>query len=342
MPVCPKSARCTPAMNPAEIKVVPVCLCSICCFLTIFAVIALPLSFKSLEQGKYALQLSWHTQLIGDEVYTEPGMYMVGLGNMLVEFPSTLQTMYFVADTRGTVSADADVVQPFIRRGPITARSADGLEMIISLSFQWQLQQKSLKPLYALLGGGSKVNSLYRDEFVRFARAAVVKSCANFAVDLFFTNRNMITADLLLKMREAFAEKEIGVELLVEGLQLREVDVPDAFDQEIILTQEQMQEVEVAVAERSMRKIEMEKKLMLATQRVNKIIHDSQGAAEKTRIHNEAIVTQTINYQKKQAVAFSGVLSKFAYDSDPFARLFEVMEVRALDAHNDKKLLVNL
>jgi len=152
----------------------------------------------------------------------------------------------------------------------------------------------------------------------------------------------MITADLLLKMREAFAEKEIGVELEVEGLQLREVDVPDAFDQEIILTQEQMQEVEVAVAERSMRKIEMEKKLMLATQRVNKIIHDSQGAAEKTRIHNEAIVTQTINYQKKQAVAFSGVLSKFAYDSDPFARLFEVMEVRALDAHNDKKLLVNL
>lgn len=329
-------------MNPAEIKVVPVCLCSICCFLTIFAIIALPLSFKSLEQGKYALQLSWHTQLIGDEVYTEPGMYMVGLGNMLVEFPSTLQTMYFVADTRGTVTADSDVVQPAIRRGPITARSADGLEMIISLSFQWQLKEESLKPLYVLLGGGSKVTSLYRDEFVRFARAAVVKSCANFAADLFFTNRKKITDDLLQKMREAFSVKTISVDLKIEGLQLREVDVPDAFDVEIIKTQEQMQEVEVAKVERLLKKTEMVRKLMLATERVNRIILDSQGAAEKTRIHNEAIVKQTILYHKTQATAFSGVLSKFAYDSEPFARLFEVMEVRALDAHNDKKLLVNM
>lgn len=329
-------------MNPADIKVVPVCLCSICCFLTIFAIIALPLSFKSLEQGKYALQLSWHTQLIGDEVYTEPGMYMVGLGNMLIEFPSILQTMYFVADQRGTVTADSDVVQPSIRRGPITARSADGLELIVSLSFQWQLQEQSLKPLYVLLGGGSKVNSLYRDEFVRFARAAVVKSCANFAADLFFTDRKAITADLLARMREAFNEDEIGVQLKIEGLQLREVDVPDDYDKEIIVTQEQMQDVEVAVAERSMRKIEMERQLMLATQRVNKIIRESEANAEKTRLHNEAIVEQMVNYQMKQAVAYSGVLSKFAYDPAPFTRLFEMMEVRALDAHNDKKLLVNL
>lgn len=329
-------------MNPADIKVVPVCLCSICCFLTIFAIIALPLSFKSLEQGKYALQLSWHTQLIGDEVYTEPGMYMVGLGNMLIEFPSILQTMYFVADQRGTVTADSDVVQPSIRGGPITARSADGLELIVSLSFQWQLQEQSLKPLYVLLGGGSKVNSLYRDEFVRFARAAVVKSCANFAADLFFTDRKAITADLLARMREAFNEDEIGVQLKIEGLQLREVDVPDDYDKEIIVTQEQMQDVEVAVAERSMRKIEMERQLMLATQRVNKIIRESEANAEKTRLHNEAIVEQMVNYQMKQAVAYSGVLSKFAYDPAPFTRLFEMMEVRALDAHNDKKLLVNL
>jgi regulator of protease activity HflC (stomatin/prohibitin superfamily) len=330
-------------MKPEEVTVVPVCLCSVCCFLSIFAVIALPLSFKSLEQGKYALQLNWNTQQIADETYVDPGMYMVGLGNMLVEFPSTFQTMYFTGDNRGTKSGEADDEHPVIRRPPLRARSSDGLEMTVALSFQWQLARESLKPLYDILGGGTVEESLYRDEFVRFARAAIVESCANFGASFFFTNRKKITDDMLAKVREAFDQPGIGLNMIkIRGLQLREVDLPDAFDEEIVKTQEQMQEIEVARAERQEQRIIMERELMVREERVKKNIQVSLGAAEKTRLSNEAIVRQKLFHQEKQAEANAMVLSKFWNDTDPWARLFEMMEIRALNSHNDTRLLINL
>merc|ERR1719482_2330660 len=108
---------------------------------------------------------------------------------MFVEFPSTFQTMYFVRDDRGVAEETEDDDHPSIKRGPLRARSSDGLEMSVSISLQWQMDKGSLKPLYDILGGGTLEESLYRDEFVRFVRAAIVESCANFAADAFFTNR---------------------------------------------------------------------------------------------------------------------------------------------------------
>lgn len=329
-------------MNPHDVKVVPVCLCSICCFLSVFALLALPLSFKSLEQGKYALQLSWSTQEISPEVLTEPGVYMVGLGNMLVEFPSTLQTLYFTGSSKGTASADLDPMHPLIRRPPVKARSADGLEMLVSLSFQWQLGKDALRPLYSILGGGTIEDSLYRDEFVRFARAAIVESCAHFAADLFFTRRNLITEDLLSHMRKAFKRADIGLDVEIPGLQLLEVDLPDAFDEEIVLTQEQIEEVNVAIAEREEKRIQMERKLIVATEKIKQVIQESLAAAEKTRILNEAVAKQMVNYHTKQAAANTLILGQVWNSSAPFDRLFDAMELAAYRFHDQSKLLINL
>jgi hypothetical protein len=326
-------------VTPADVKVVPVCICFWVCSALIFAIIALPLSFKALDQGRYALKLNWHTQEISDDTVVEPGMYYLGIGNMFVEFPSTMQTMYFIRGDRGV---DEDEDHPSILRGPLRARSSDGLEMIVSVSFQWQLSAKSLRPLYDILGGGTLETSLYRDEFVRFARAAIVKSCANFAADKFFTNRTLITGDMLQKVRAEFEQPAIGLDLTIRGLQLREVDLPDDYDDEIVRTQEQMQEVEVALAERREQTIVMQKELMVAEERVKQYKQTSLGNAEKTRLQNNAVVSQLLVYQQKQANANAMILSKFVNDTDPFARLFEIMEIRALNVHNDSRLLINL
>lgn len=331
--------RATMPDGVGQLPVVPVCLCSLCCILSVFGIIALPMSFKSLAQGRYALELNWRSQQILEKVYTEPGLYFLGMGNMFVEFPSTFQTMYFIKDHTGV---EDDEESPSIKRAPLRARSLDGLEMIVSISFQWQLNKQSLKPLYNILGGGEKENTLYNDEFVRFARAAVVESCANYAADSFFTNRTTITDDMFQKVTAAFTRPDIGLDITIQGLQLREVDLPNAFDDEIIRTQEQMQEVEVALAEREEQKITMQKELMVAEQRVEQIKQESLGSAEKTRLENEAIVDQMLIFQMKQATANAEILSKFLNDTTPYARLFELMEIRALNAHNSSRLLINL
>lgn len=323
--------------GPGDIKVVPTLCCAFFCFWLIFGIVAVPMSFRALKQGEYALHLNWTTQKIAREVETEPGMKMVGLGNMLKVFPSTYQTMYFVGDSRGIAGSDTD-----IKRGPVRSRSRDGLEMQISMSFQWQLMPDSLHPLYQILGGGRLDQSLYRDEFVRFARAAIVESAAEFPAESFFTNRSQITTLMEHHMKQAFNRTDKGLMMKIMGLQLREVDLPDAFDEEIVRTQENMQEVEVAKAEREEQRIGMERELMIARRRVEQIIEESRGIAKRTELRNNAIVSQMLYYQTKQAEANAEVLLKFADDPDPFARLFEMMEIRAVSDHDSKKMLINM
>mmetsp|Transcript_54883 Transcript_54883/g.117779 ORF Transcript_54883/g.117779 Transcript_54883/m.117779 type:complete len:322 (+) Transcript_54883:86-1051(+) len=321
-------------MGLEEVRLVPICCCGCCCFWVIFTIIAVPLSFKSLEQGKYALQLSWMSQKIADEVVTEPGMKMVGLGNMLIEYPSTFQYMYFANVAK---SVDEQAASEEVIRGPIRARSEDGLDMKVSLSFQWKLEPQALHPLYGILG-----DNLYKDEFVRFARASVVEACSKFRAGLFFTNRTEITAVMLDHLSSVFKNPSNKLSVNIQGLQLREVDLPDAFDDEIVNTQEQMQEAEVAMAEREQQKIAMERELLVATEKVQEVIQNAKGAAEQVTLNNQAVVDQMLIEANQKALANAEVLQLFINDADPFGRLFNIMQIRALGGHKEDKLLINM
>ncbi|CAK9103580.1 Chloride transport protein 6 (Chloride channel protein 6) (ClC-6), partial [Durusdinium trenchii] len=220
-----------------DIRVVPVCGLCTAVALLIFTFVAVPISFKSMEQGRQSVILEWMSQSVSSEVVTEPGISFVGFGNYLIEFPATFQAMYFIQDGRGVNPAPvAELFQPVVK-GPIRARSADGLEMQISVSLQWRLRPSALRDLYNILG-----ENLYKDEFVRFARAGVIEACAEFAADEYFTKRAAITARMSQVLQTNFAKPELGLSLEITGLQLREVDLPDEFDDEIENTQEQMQE----------------------------------------------------------------------------------------------------
>lgn len=85
---------------------VPVCGVVTTLALLIFALIAVPVSFKSMEQGRYSVMLHWMTQEISTEVITTPGISWVGFGNYLIEYPSAFQAVYFIQDGRGGAVLD--------------------------------------------------------------------------------------------------------------------------------------------------------------------------------------------------------------------------------------------
>jgi len=317
--------------------------CSACsCGGLIFGIIALALSFKTLEQGKYALGLDWTTQKIDEEVYSKPGLMFVGFGNMLIEYPSTFQSMYFVSSSRGIAGGEQDIM-----RGAIRARSQDGLEMQVSVSFQWKLDPSALKPLFAILGGGDEEGeNLYRDEFVRFARAALVESCSEYTAESFFTNRTEITANMFDKVASAFNLPEKGLVLSIKGLQLREVSLPKEFDDEIVETQEQMQEVEVAIADRQRDIIAAERDLAVMEQKIQEMVQVAAGNANETIQINAAEVKQILVLEEKQAIANSKIVEKFddnfTAGEDPYARLAETMEISAIKSHDSDQVVIDL
>jgi len=310
------------------------CLC--CCFWTIFASVSIGMSLRSLEQGKYAVELKWATQNIDSVPVQEAGMKFVGLGNELLEYPSTFQTMYFTANTAGVQAKDKGSFKPVIR-GPIRARSADGLEMYVTVSFQWKLKPSSLIDLYTILG-----ETMYRDEFVRFARAAIVKTCSQYPADEYFTNRNNITNSMVDSLSANFNASSKGLDADIKGLQLQEVDLPDNFDAEIQNTQAAMQEVEVAEAERIEKVVSVNTELLVATQAVNELLALARGSAESVRLSNEATVRQLLIFQEKQARANLEILKQFSGDADPFGKLFMLMEIRSLDDHNTDNIMIDL
>lgn len=310
------------------------CLC--CVFWTIFASASIGVSLKTLEQGKYAVELRWATQQIAPVPIQTAGLKFVGLGNELLEYPSTFQTMYFTANSAGVQATDKGSFKPVIR-GPIRARSADGLEMYVSVAFQWRLQPSSLIKLYDILG-----EDMYQDEFVRFARAGIIKTCSNYSADMYFTNRSTISIAMLDALTDNFNASSKGLSAQIKGLQLQEIDLPDGFDAEIANTQAAMQEVEVAEAERIEKMVSMGTELLVATQEVKELLEEASAIAESVRLANEANVRQLLIFQEKSAYGNLEILKIFSAEQDPFGKLFEFMEMRAFDEHDASNIMIEL
>eukprot|EP00927_Polykrikos_kofoidii_P073690 TRINITY_DN69701_c0_g1_i1.p1 TRINITY_DN69701_c0_g1~~TRINITY_DN69701_c0_g1_i1.p1 ORF type:complete len:331 (-),score=55.99 TRINITY_DN69701_c0_g1_i1:150-1142(-) len=326
----------------SKVPVVP-CACLSCvCFWLIFAIVAIPLSFEGLAQGKYALLVNWRTQKI-DRLVDEAGMHHVGFGNYLAKFPSTFQLMFFLADRRliDTIDLEPDEkIKSVITRGPIRTRSNDGLEMYVSLSLQFRFDAESLHPLYTLLG-----NHLYHDEFVRFVRKSIVHTVSLYSATAFFKHRAAITEEMFRRMRDEFvfeSRKHGRITIIIEGLQLREVDLPDAFDKEMADTQTEMQEVEVSLARRAEQEKVAERNVSVTRLDAQRRLTEAEGSAAKVRIENAAIVELMLLYQELQATASAEVLGAYKNDSQPFRRLLETMQLRSISVHGGSQMALKV
>jgi hypothetical protein len=262
------------------------------------------------------------------------------MANYFQEFPSTFQIMYFLADRRlFDTSEDGKLVRSIITRGPIKTRSRDGLEMYMSLSFQFRLTPEAVQPLYEILG-----NHLYQDEFVRFARKSIVHTTSLFNATAFFKHRAEITQSMFDRMAEDFNFKsgDDTVKVTIEGLQLREVDLPDEFDREIAETQREMQEVDVAIARRREQEKIAERDVKVTERAAKQQLTEAEGLAEKVTLENQAIVDLMLIYQEIQAQANAKILHSFVHDSDPYDRLLETMQVRAISVHDGESMVLKV
>lgn len=267
-------------------------------------------------------------------------MYYVGMANFFQEFPSTFQIMYFLADRRlFDTSEDGKLVRSIITRGPVKTRSRDGLEMYMSVSFQFRLTPEAVEPLYEILG-----NHLYQDEFVRFARKSIVHTTSLFNATAFFKHRAEITKSMFDRMVDdfKFQSGNATVNVVIEGLQLREVDLPDAFDKEIAETQKEMQEVDVAIARRRELEKIAERDVKVIEREAAQRLVEAEGFAQKVTLENQAVVDLMLLYQEIQAQANAKILHSFLNDTDPYDRLLETMQVRAISVHDGESMVVKV
>lgn len=171
------------------------------------------------EQNEYGLVFNWVTKSIGKEVF-HGGTHFIGAWNTFVTFPATVQTIEF-SERLGR------------NAGPLHTRTKEGLALHLSISFQYLLTPSELPELYAL------TNAQYDQLYIRIARDQLLEAAAEYEGPQYWLERQKIGHHMRKLVDGAMKTSHASL----WGLQLLIIDLPENFENSIIRTQVEKQNI---------------------------------------------------------------------------------------------------
>jgi len=316
-----------------------------CCFWSIFIIILLSISMTTLETGNYALKFSHYQQnVIGDPI-VEPGVMWVGPLNSLILFPSVHQIVYFGQPSYKPLENE-------ISLDSVHSRTRDGLQIYVRISLQWFLSPEHLKGIYKILGGAEDLlagevfdnKPSFSGSFVRITRGALTEVCSEYTAAQFFANQSIVEKRMFQRLRDTFNMRDKGFVINIAGLQVRDVDLPDAYEDSIADTQKEEQDFRTANAERLTKEIQLSTEQVKSIEKQSQLMVETEGKRDALMQENAAWVDEYLRFQLKQADSYAKVLKIMVSSnvSSPYETLFSLMRQRALKAHRETKLTLTM
>jgi len=214
----------------------------------------------------------------------------------------------------------------------LRSRTADGLDVTIELSFQYQLHMDKVYDLYTTFGAGRN----FHDLFIRVAIDRLTEIATEYTANEFFVDRTRIGRAMEKLLTEDFESRLYAT---IFSFQLRSVGLPDEFEKAIQLTEVKKQDVHVAEAEQVSNKVGLETELMKANRRVKVKANIAEGFAESVMLENTADIEQFTQTQKKAAASYKGVLKEL---DDKEGELLAYVQSRVLRDHISEKVTLGL
>ncbi|MCY3412686.1 MAG: hypothetical protein INQ03_13695 [Candidatus Heimdallarchaeota archaeon] len=218
---------------------------------------------------EYGLAINIFTSEVKEEVY-EPGLYHVGPTWDIKTFDKTFNTIDFTA-----VEYDEDDV---IFSAPLVTRTIDGLGITLEISFQWKITKNGLRNLYL------EYKDNYPEQVIRVARAELRDISSLFAGVDFFSNRTLIGDT----QEQVLADVLSSIDIELGGFQLKEVDLPDDFEEKLKELEKARQDVLIALERQKQAIIEAETKLLVAKKEAEAEIIRANGSAQAFLIETKA------------------------------------------------------
>lgn len=268
-----------------------------------------------LEPWEFGLDYSIITKSVSDSAWPS-GRHWIGIGHSFIKFPSVVQNVQFSANGNGNKT--------------LRSRTADGLEVALELSFQYQLSVDQLFDLYMMYGAN------FHDVFVRMAMDLLTVAATKHQARAFFDNRTSIGADMEASLRKKFKEHAFCD---VPLFQFQSVTLPKEFEGAIKQTQVAEQQIKRVYAEQHARVVEFETLVIQAQRNLQIRLQQANGAVESIRLENDAYISAFNATQMKTSDAFAEVLDAFGGDTDS---LLEYMKVRALRDHASDKTMIGI
>ncbi len=266
------------------------------------------LAFDSVGYNQFGLNQNSLTQEIENKVY-EKGFYHIGPINHFIKFPKTVQPIEFYESY------------------PLDSRTQDGLLIHIQLSFQYQLRKAELIQLFRTFALD------YENYFISQSRTTIRDVASFYNAIEFFNNRTFIgdaMFDYLVQdINAMFAD--------IVYFQLREIDLPDEFEEALKQVQIAQQQYQIALYEQEAAIIRAQTQIIEAQAMANITVLTAEADAEAYLINMEA-QAQALNVTlTAERIAYYAIGQQLNLTSSELLALLWVMAVRD---HDDSMLII--
>ncbi|MFX0086277.1 MAG: SPFH domain-containing protein [Candidatus Hodarchaeota archaeon] len=274
------------------------------------------LAFDSIGYNQYGLNQNDLSQQIEDRVY-EKGLYHIGLLHHFIKFPKTVQKIEFF-DTLG---------EPGDTYGPLNSRTKDGLMIHIQLAFHYRLRKDDILSLYSTFALD------YEDRFVGQARTTIRDVASLFNAIEFFNNRSSI-GDLM--QLELTTDIDIMYAEIVY-FQMREIDLPDEFEEALKQVQIAQQQYQIALYEQQAAIVTAQTAIIEAQAQANITVLSAEASAEAYIIQMNA-TAQALNITlRAESLAYYAMGQQLNLTS---SELLTLLWIKAITEHDQSLLII--
>ena len=229
-------------------------------FFIFFIIIYSLISMDVVEPLEYGLPYNKFTKNIGKEAY-EAGRYILNPFKSFLKYPKNLVTIEFSENKKAESK-------------PLQTRTGEGLSVVLSVSFQYQLIKNKIPDLYNL------ANINFHSTYVRISRDVILKVGGMFNATDYWMNRVKI-AEIMKQTMDNELLKAFGHCI---SLQLLKIELPKTYEDSIVQTQVEMQKINMRKFEQSAELIR-QNSLVIISEAEQKIrITNATGLAEASRI----------------------------------------------------------
>ncbi len=269
------------------------------------------LAFKQISYNEFGLNQDTISQKIESKVY-EKGLYHVGIFHRFIKFPKTVQKIEFF----NTLGSPGDSL------GPLNSRTEDGLLIHIQLAFHYRLQKDDILNLYGKFGLD------YEDRFVGQARTTLRDVVSFYSAIEFFTNRTIIAESMEIDLNNDLQDMYVDIVFF----QMREIDLPDEFEEALKQVQIAQQQYQIALYEQEAAIVRAETAIIEAQAQANITVLSAEADAEAFVISMEAqakAINLTLTAEK---LAYYAMGQQLNLTSSELLALLWVMAVRDHDS----------
>lgn len=288
-------------------------------FLTIFIILAslfVFFGFGTIGATEVGLKKNRITQKVDTKIY-HTGFHFIDPFNGFIKYPTTVQEVTFFQDTGEVGTAS----------GPLNSRTQDGLNVHIQLAFHFRVKPENIYDIYMTF------KKSYLGPITGQARTTLRDIAGEYLAVEFFYNRSLIGDNMWLALEEAVQPYYVDVVFF----QLREIDLPDQFEDALRNVQIARQEFEIAQYEQQAALVRAQTEIYLAEADATMKIITAEADAEAFLIDINAkaeAINITLTAQKE---ALYGLAQGLGLNS---TELLAYLWIQAILEHDSSWLIV--